>query len=250
MLSIQEALSEILGTISLVCWTSVFIPQLIQNYRQQSADGLSLTFITIWFVGDGLNLIGAVWTGLAPVVIANSTCYCLTDSVILTQCFYYKSKRLAQQHTGFVKMCRSLASNFPSEEEDPCNFPSLLPPRGFQDVGDCIDRTYNTSEPVNSVIGQDKRFKAQYVCNRRIVGLVLAIAFFGTLAWIIAYTTGFWHPPSREVPPKAITRTFGAQAMGYSSALVSLTARLPQIFKNKREKTCAGECLPFDRELI
>lgn len=241
MLYIQEALSGILGTISLVCWTSVFVPQLIQNYHQQSADGLSLTFITVWFAGDALNLIGAVWTGLVPVVIANCICYCLTDFVMFTQCSYYKSRRFAQQHTGFFKRRRSLASNLVSDEEDPCNFPSLLPPRMLQDVEDCVGRTYTTSEPVNTMIEQDKRCKTQRVCDSRMIGLVLAIVLLGTSAWIVAYTTGFWQPPSREVPHKAIIRAFGAQAMGYSSALVSLTARLPQIMKNKRQKNCAGK---------
>ena len=40
------------------------VPQLIENYRGQSADGISLRFLGIWMLGDLANLIGAFYGGL------------------------------------------------------------------------------------------------------------------------------------------------------------------------------------------
>jgi uncharacterized protein with PQ loop repeat len=43
-----EAISGILGSISIACWVVVFSPQIIENYSKKSADGLSIEFIIIW----------------------------------------------------------------------------------------------------------------------------------------------------------------------------------------------------------
>jgi hypothetical protein len=74
--SVLEALSGISGSISLVCWIVLLVceggveirvvaptdtaqlPQLIENYKNGSADALSLAFLITWFVGDLANLIG------------------------------------------------------------------------------------------------------------------------------------------------------------------------------------------------
>ena len=43
-----EAISGILGSISIACWVVVFSPQIIENYSKKSADGLSIEFVIIW----------------------------------------------------------------------------------------------------------------------------------------------------------------------------------------------------------
>ncbi len=34
------------------------MPQLLENYKLGSADGVSLAFIGVWFIGDVTNLLG------------------------------------------------------------------------------------------------------------------------------------------------------------------------------------------------
>jgi hypothetical protein len=51
-----EAISGILGSISIACWVVVFSPQIIENYGKKSADGLSIEFIIIW-LGEKHNRI-------------------------------------------------------------------------------------------------------------------------------------------------------------------------------------------------
>ena len=57
------------------------VPQLIENYKSGSADGISLIFLVIWFVGDVTNLAGAIWAGLVPTVIALAMYFCVADMV-------------------------------------------------------------------------------------------------------------------------------------------------------------------------
>ncbi|RMZ79017.1 hypothetical protein DV737_g3656, partial [Chaetothyriales sp. CBS 132003] len=58
------ALSEICGSISIACWVVVFSPQIIENFRRSSAEGLSIVFLVIWLLGDIFNILGAILQGL------------------------------------------------------------------------------------------------------------------------------------------------------------------------------------------
>ncbi|KAL4788442.1 PQ loop repeat-domain-containing protein [Aspergillus varians] len=85
-----EALSGICGSISLACWVVVFSPQIIENFRRGSADGLSLLFLVVWLAGDVFNILGAVLQGVLPTMIILAVYYTLADIVLLGQCFYYR----------------------------------------------------------------------------------------------------------------------------------------------------------------
>ncbi|KAH0543852.1 hypothetical protein FGG08_001891 [Glutinoglossum americanum] len=61
-LTTHEALSGVFGSISLAAWFFLLIPQLIENYKQGSAEGISLQFLIIWFVGDVTNCAGKICT--------------------------------------------------------------------------------------------------------------------------------------------------------------------------------------------
>lgn len=83
-----EAISGILGSISIACWVVVFSPQIIENYSKKSADGLSIEFIVIWLgkcywwsmfwflkanafvtAGDFFNMAGGVLQGIMPTMV-------------------------------------------------------------------------------------------------------------------------------------------------------------------------------------
>src|SRR4051812_33621351 len=58
------ALSGLFGSISLACWIVVFSPQIVENFRRSSAEGLSTFFVIIWLTGDVFNVLGAVLQGV------------------------------------------------------------------------------------------------------------------------------------------------------------------------------------------
>jgi uncharacterized protein with PQ loop repeat len=47
----------------------VYSPQIIENYRLKSGEGLSVLFVVIWLVGDLLNFFGAILAKLLSTVI-------------------------------------------------------------------------------------------------------------------------------------------------------------------------------------
>ncbi|KAJ5689384.1 hypothetical protein N7462_003776 [Penicillium macrosclerotiorum] len=103
-----EALSGICGSISIACWVVVFSPQIIENFRRGSADGLSLLFLIIWLAGDVFNILGAVLQGVLPTMVILAVYYTLADIVLLGQCFYYRGFNI-----------RGELSSSPSPEREP-----------------------------------------------------------------------------------------------------------------------------------
>jgi hypothetical protein len=57
------------GWMSLACWIVVYTPQIYENYTLKSGEGLSVSFIVLWLLGDITNLFGGVLARLLPTVI-------------------------------------------------------------------------------------------------------------------------------------------------------------------------------------
>lgn len=84
-----HAILGIAGSISIACWVIVFAPQIYENFRRKSLEGLSLTFIVLWLAGDVFNVLGLVLQGVLPTMIVLAVYYTLADIVLLWQCLVY-----------------------------------------------------------------------------------------------------------------------------------------------------------------
>lgn len=102
----------------------VFSPQIIENFRRSSADGLSLIFIIVWLLGDVFNILGAVLQGVLPTMTILAVYYTLADIVLLGQCFYYRGFTLSDTPT------KPAAVQPRADEEATENSPLLLSPDG------------------------------------------------------------------------------------------------------------------------
>ncbi|KAL5059078.1 hypothetical protein RYX36_030682 [Vicia faba] len=65
----RETASFALGLVSVIVWVVAEIPQIITNYKAKSTDGLSLTFLITWIIGDLFNLFGCI---LEPATVSVS----------------------------------------------------------------------------------------------------------------------------------------------------------------------------------
>jgi len=116
-----------LGTPELTCATVVFSPQIIENWKRGSAEGLSVVFIVVWLLGDFFNIIGAVLQGVLPTMTILAVYYTLADIVLLLQCFYYKGFTLRDE---FKKPADESDADSEVSEQSP-----LLPHRRPQSSG-------------------------------------------------------------------------------------------------------------------
>ncbi|KAF9926739.1 hypothetical protein FBU30_003733 [Linnemannia zychae] len=87
---LTEYLSNIAGSLSIVCWFIVFTPQFWVNYKRQSGESLSLVFLYIWLAGDIMNLIGATMENLLLTMRVLAWYYTIADIALIAQIFYYR----------------------------------------------------------------------------------------------------------------------------------------------------------------
>jgi solute carrier family 66 (lysosomal lysine-arginine transporter), member 1 len=262
----REAASGILGSISLACWIFLLLPQLIENYRNGSAEAISLGFLFIWFIGDICNLAGALWAGLVSTVIAIGVYFCIADGVLIAQCLYYgirNKRRDAKSLLGRPRgqtitedllpaSGRTMPVGPLADEESP-----LLPSRersGSFTIPGSVERRYSglserrrrssaRDEPLAKVLEETDESGVRLWFKN--VLSVLTIIVVGTAGWAIAYGSGAWKPTSLKRDVDVEEMATGAQILGYASAVAYLGARLPQIYKNWKDKSCEGLSLLF-----
>lgn len=61
---------------SLACWIVVYSPQIWENYQLKSGEGLSVTFIVLWLLGDITNALGGALANLLPTVVILAVYVC------------------------------------------------------------------------------------------------------------------------------------------------------------------------------
>lgn len=241
-LTTQEALSGVFGSISLASWIFLLVPQLVENYKQGSAEGISLAFLIVWFIGDITNLAGAIWAGLVPTVIALAIYFCFADLVLISQCLYYNfinSKKARR---------RSTRSTFQEGAEEPLlgrrdsnlGLPGSHRRRSSAASGRRRDST-NRNNSLPSIV-EDEQGHKQWIKNAL---SIVGVCVVGAAGWAIAYKTGVWQPTPADNDNDAGPIAPGAQILGYASAVCYLGARIPQIIKNQRDRSCEGLSLLF-----
>ncbi|KAI8086163.1 PQ loop repeat-domain-containing protein [Halteromyces radiatus] len=91
-----DASSVLLGYLSILFWLNAQFPQVIENYRRGSAEGLSINFLSIWLAGDSANLIGCILTNQLPFQRYLGIYFVAIDICLLGQYLYYSK----WQHRG------------------------------------------------------------------------------------------------------------------------------------------------------
>ncbi|KAF1849994.1 vacuolar membrane PQ loop repeat protein-like protein [Cucurbitaria berberidis CBS 394.84] len=234
-LTALEALSGVFGSISLASWIFLLVPQLLENYKSGSADGISLAFLTVWFIGDITNLAGATWAGLVPTVIALAIYFCFADLILISQCVYYNMKN--------SKRTRKTSTRSQDSVEAP-----LLGRRDSSNIGlpgshrrDSAASRRRRASSLPTIMDVDEG-GSEWIKNAL---SIIGVCVVGAAGWAIAWKTGVWVPQPTNKATTGTEMALGAQVLGYASALCYLGARIPQIIKNQREKSCEGLSLLF-----
>ncbi|CAA9964328.1 Vacuolar membrane PQ loop repeat protein [Pyrenophora teres f. maculata] len=235
-LTSHEALSGVFGSISLASWIFLLVPQLIENYKSGSADGISLAFLAVWFIGDVTNLAGALWAGLVPTVIALAIYFCFADLVLISQCVYYNTKNSRRERKASTRSTESVEA-------------PLLGRRDSSNIGlpgshrrDSIASRKRRASSLPA-IPHDEGGASEWVKN---TASIVGVCLVGAAGWAIAWKTGVWVPqPTHGDAGESSDSPLGAQILGYASAVCYLGARIPQIIKNQRERSCEGLSLLF-----
>ncbi|KAH6854994.1 PQ loop repeat-domain-containing protein [Chaetomium sp. MPI-CAGE-AT-0009] len=264
---VGEALSGIFGSVSLTAWICLLLPQLITNYKAKSADALSMKFLLIWLMGDIANLSGALFTSLAPSTIALASYFCVADLILISQCTYYntinarrRARREQHRHHHHHHTRRrpstgddDLASSSAAAAQPPTESDPLLPNTSNGGLPGSHRRRASSSaglaaDPLARIItGEDDTPDSRPWLHNTLS--LVAVWAVGVAGWFVSYKMGAWAaaPGGDDVgdvvaaEPTAVV----GMVLGYASAVCYLCARIPQIIKNYREKSCEGLALLF-----
>lgn len=204
------------------------------------------------------NLIGAVWAGLVPTVIALAVYFCFADLVLIAQCLYYNA--LNARRLSLADEADASAGAIPKgpATQDASERQHLLDTRASTNLGlpgshqrkssgAALERCRSGgdseahSDPLAQLLEEKPGSKA-LLKNSVSITAVCAAGVFG---WALAWKAGVWTPVPSEHERGLAGPVFGAQMFGYMSAACYLGARIPQIIKNQREQSCEGLSLLF-----
>ncbi|OJJ48453.1 hypothetical protein ASPZODRAFT_14590 [Penicilliopsis zonata CBS 506.65] len=275
-----EALSGICGSISIACWVVVFSPQIIENFRRGSADGLSLLFLVVWLAGDVFNILGAVLQGVLPTMIILAVYYTLADIVLLGQCFYYRGFTLRDEVPTPVNGAESrgdvgVEAGVQAPHETTGAAPvseitALLSTQrrhsatSFRDsiLNPSVDGTHLSpatpfiDSPATKAARPSRAVSTLQAALFNITAILLVCAA-GVLGWYVspsnakhhgkrteqANTSTTKHPSSSSSPSLDMDPL--GQVFGYLCAVLYLGSRLPQLLLNFRRKSTEGVSLLF-----
>jgi uncharacterized protein with PQ loop repeat len=267
------AISGICGSISIACWVVVFSPQIIENFRRSSAEGLSVEFVIIWLAGDVFNILGSVLQGVLPTMIILAIYYTFADVVLLAQCFYYRglvfrdprpdiptpatnaptetSPLLNGNSAGNLNVPASSNQHVPNAADVEYT-PSRSRRSSFRERLTSIDATHlspaapmhpqpNPSSPNTSIKPSRPRSWAQAILfNGTVIILVILAGFLG---WYLSPASSEKNDKDQAKgtnPASHPSFNLWGQIFGYICAVLYLASRVPQLLLNYRRKSTEG----------
>ena len=234
----SQSVSGITGSISIACLIIVFAPQIYENFKRKSLEGLSLTFIVLWLAGDVFNVLGAVLQGVLPTMIILAVYYTLADIVLLWQCLAYgdgKNPDLIHLSPANPLNEDVLETAMSNEERH----------NRRRNQGNTTEDLESSTTSIDSSISKSSSSQFQsFLINTLMVTLVIAS---GVIGWYISYIKESKHHskhPGKHNPEELIFDPL-AQIFGWLCAFFYLGSRIPQIVLNYERKSCDGISFMF-----
>ncbi|KAK1579347.1 PQ loop repeat-domain-containing protein [Colletotrichum navitas] len=232
----RDDASEILGSISMAAFLCLLLPQLAANYRLKSADSLSMAFLFIWLLGDVTNLLGGLANHIAPASIAVTGYLCFSDTTLICQCLYYNSKQRISDPPD--------STTLQAHDRQPLLGPSLSArdPRASGQPQEIDSESAITLQDDKKTLVQAVRTLHDWRFN---LACILAVQLLGVTGWFVLRTVGLLGGDNKPPGSVSITDAQGisesvGSALGVVGAICYLCARIPQIIKNYRGKSCEG----------
>lgn len=234
----SQSVSGITGSISIACWIIVFAPQIYENFKRKSLEGLSLTFIVLWLAGDVFNVLGAVLQGVLPTMITLAVYYTLADIVLLWQCLAYGDEKNPDLiHLSPANPLNEDVLETAMSNEERHN--------RRRNQGNTTEDLESSTTSIDSSISKSSSSQFQsFLINTLMVTLVIAS---GVIGWYISYIKESKHHskhPGKHNPEELIFDPL-AQIFGWLCAFFYLGSRIPQIVLNYERKSCDGISFMF-----
>ncbi|KJA27109.1 hypothetical protein HYPSUDRAFT_131638 [Hypholoma sublateritium FD-334 SS-4] len=102
------SLSDVMGYISIACWLGAQFPQVVENIKLKSCEGLALPFLANWLLGDISNLVGCILTHQLPFQTYLATYFVCVDFMLVVQYYhYYKPPKAVSSSFSHIRSATS-----------------------------------------------------------------------------------------------------------------------------------------------
>ncbi|KAK2755066.1 hypothetical protein FQN54_006594 [Arachnomyces sp. PD_36] len=245
--------SSILGMFSIVSWLFSQLPQIVKNYKLQSASGLSPFFLVEWCLGDSTNLLGAIFARQAGWQITVAAYYVFVDVVLVFQYFWYTYFKGSRESTGkygintedgggnggvfdgispseAISTVQAYLTDPDPEPKDDTTSKGLSPSYSTEKLG-------TSSRPIQGRRGNSSA--ASLAVSPK------AVLFVSMLCAVLANATSTHSPDPSRNPSiqwdlyESWTEIAG-RVSSWSSTVLYLGSRLPQLYKNYKRKSTSG----------
>ena len=273
-----EALSGISGSISISCWIVVFTPQILENFRRGSAEGLSLLFVIVWLLGDVFNILGAVLQGVIPTMTILAVYYTFADFVLLGQCLWYRRGKGKGKVAGEGERESLLGQNSEVRAETGGR-------EGYGAVegrvrrlldehteAHQVDGTHlspatpfvSTTEPASLATPAPSKRRSVLSATVFNIFAIILVSLAGVLGWFLTTRSLRSSSPPRAIPASTYSPSFSVlspskppsdetqvyfdpwgQFFGWLCAVLYLVSRIPQLLLNYRRKSTDGVSILF-----
>lgn len=228
----REVFSNVCGSLSIACWVSILLPQLLEQWRLKSADGVSLGFILIWFFGDLANLLGSFIGHLRPSVALLALWFCFSDALLVVSYLYYKRLATVKSLINFSTRSR-VSSPLGSSAGSIANVERNGPEQSAQDANTPLLHEDNfISTPAITTSAANR---GNWLLSTGIPSVFVIVV--ATLSYFISDSAG---GSDSDASPNS-----KAEFLGYLSAVLYLAARIPQVVQNHRRRSVEGLSMGF-----
>lgn len=231
-----HALSWSCGVISFCAWLGAQLPQAVENYLNESVEGLSWGFLGVWFIGDFTNFIGCILTHQLPFQTILAFYYVCIDIVLGTQYIYYsnKSERRAL-HLEDEDADLTLADQAMHQRAA-----SFKPSNPYHRV---VPNSANSSAPAHSE-GIPIPNNTGRRANSFSIGSMITYSFLASFTRVNGLPLPTTTSNSGATATSTIVSTEGTSRLGVAFAWICaamyLMSRIPQIIKNFKRKSTWG----------
>lgn len=224
MLSCSQlsAISGAFSTVSLCSWICAQLPQIYTNYKNKSAEGISPSFLLLWFMGDFLSFASCLFNDVVLKFQIYLSVFFLCNDIMLCYQYYYYNSVYPRKYIPATAAARESREH----SEDPF----------------AADRSLHTSGRVHirgheRVLSEAPTPSSGYSStgnSPKQGGILTAAAGFGTAE--AAPVLG-----DKAPEPAAF---FSKEALGlvlaWGCTFVYCGSRCPQLYKNYKRKSVEG----------
>jgi len=241
-LPLNEVLAKIFGYISIGCWIVVFSPQYVENYQRKNTDGVSVSFLWLWILGDILNLLGIILENLLFTMLLLALYYLLADCLLMAQVFYYRKSYHKDEVMGSLDQVGNDNSG---------SYDSLIP-NAHNSSSSYLSENNHTSHSQNHSNKDETSMLANehspLLSTHQDVSSISKTRFYtrvffvsSILLWIVLLggSALFFFGPGKDKVDMSRWHLL-PQLLGWGSAILYCFSRIPQIMQNFRNESVEG----------